>query len=182
MSAILTARESGKHSLQALAGLQTDTLYFFPRPTVNGHALKKAICSIKRFKMQSFYLKWQLRTLAYRYNHFVYLNWEHYDDLVNELCDYKASIITQIQQKQPSTGIMALVLGIAQQQYDRYILSGFSFELTHAYGRNPEIDSRSAQISKHANTDITVIQYLANKYAIYTTEPIVHQRTGTPLV
>lgn len=183
MSAILTATASGTQSLQALAGLKTDTLYFFPRPIKTRKPLKRALQHLKLLKAQPFYLKWTLRSLSYEYRRFVSPDYAYYDTLIKELCDYDRQILEKIDQKQPSTGAIALALGIAQQHYRRYILSGFSFELTHAYARNPEIDERGTPSSRHAATDIAVMSYLANKYGtIYTTERVVNERAGIPLL
>jgi len=78
---------------------------------------------------------------------------------------------------------MALAIALAEQPYDRYILSGFSFELTHAYGENPEIAQRRSRNSRHAETDAAVMGYLARKFGnIFTTEATVHDRAGVPFL
>ena len=182
MSAILTATASGSQSLQALAGLATDTLYFLPRPVQGRSPLKKALQHLKIIRMKPFYLKWKLRSLSYRYNRFITMDYAYYHTLVKELCGYDPKVLEQLERKQPSTGVAALALGMAQQKYQRYILSGFSFELTHGYADNPEIDERGTVTSKHANTDVVVINYLSKKYGnIYTTERVVNERAGVPL-
>jgi hypothetical protein len=182
MSAILTGSQSGKQSLRALRGLRTDTLCFFPRPVSERHLLKKAIHHIKTVKMKPFYLKLVLKSLAYRYDTFMNMNHQYYHTLVKELCDHNNDVLEKMERKQPSTGIIALALGIAQEKYDRYIVSGFSFELTHAYADNPEISERGTSISKHAGTDITVMKYLSQKYRVYTTEKVVHERADVPML
>ena len=86
-----------------------------------------------------------------------------------------------MQRKRPSTGLITLALAIDQNRYQRFILSGFSFELTHPYAHNPEIKERGTAASQHADTDILVISYLAKKqHNIFTTEHSVHQRAGVP--
>ena len=78
---------------------------------------------------------------------------------------------------------MTLAIGLSSHQYNRYIISGFSFQLTHAYAHNPEIDQRGTSLSGHANTDITLIRYLSEKYKnIFTTERIVSERTSIPML
>jgi len=183
MTAILTHKDSGQQSLQALSGLETITLYFLPRPDKQRGFLKGAIHYLKSLEMSSFYLKYRLWLLNYKYKVFLNQRYEYYDRLVKELCDYNEKILTQIQRKRPSTGIITLVIGLARQQYHRFIISGFSFELTHPYAINPEIEESGTIVSKHADTDVTVIGYLSKKFGnIYTTEPIVHERAGIPLL
>lgn len=100
-----------------------------------------------------------------------------------QLCDYDEEIMEQIHKKRPSTGIFTLAIGIAQQRYDKFIISGFSFELTRPYAVNPEIFEIGTTASRHTNTDIMVLSYLSRKYGnIYTTEEIVHERAGIPML
>ncbi len=187
MSAILTAGDSTTHhNLQALRGLSTETLYFFPRqPVQTAYPLKRILIYLRHWQMQPWYFRLTLYRVDYRYQRFVNLPWLYYHDLLKKLCHQDTDIMAQIERKQPSTGIMALVIGmtIVHPPYDRFILSGFSFELTHAYGENPEITRRGTVISKHAQTDIAILSYLANHYpTLFTTEPVVNERTGIPLL
>ena len=133
--------------------------------------------------MQPFYLKRTLRTLGYGYQRFIALSPDWYDTLVEEMCEQDLEILTQLSKKRPSTGLIALVLGIDQQVYQRFIISGFSFELTHPYGQNPEISERGTEISEHALTDIMVLRYLSKKQGnIFTTERKVHESAQVPLL
>jgi len=184
ISAILTSGiSSGKQSLQALSGLKTDVLYFFPRPIKQGNLIRKLIHHIKTIKMSPFYLKYKLKSISYEYNQFINKSHTYYDKLIKQLCDNDLQIAQQLEKKQSSTGVIALIIGITQGRYDRYILSGFSFELTHAYAENPEIDQRGTKVSKHANTDVAIMNYLSNKYQnIYTTEVTVNERSGIPML
>ena len=184
LSAILTSGiASGKQSLRALAGLETDTLYFFPRPPAKRRGIKTLLQLPGTMRTTAPYLRWRLRGLSYRYRHFVDPGWDDYGTLVARLCDRDERVMARVARKQPSTGVMALAIGLGLQSYDRFILTGFSFELTHAYGSNPEIGQRGTRGSRHADTDITVIGHLAAKYGnIFTTESIVAERTGIPLL
>ena len=56
--------------------------------------------------------------------------------------------------KRPSTGLVALALGLTEAGFAHAILAGFDFTLSHAYGHNPLIDQRGDALSKHADTDI----------------------------
>jgi len=188
-SLIASGIESGKQSLKALEGLNTGTLYFLRRRERRSTRLGRLIHNLqnyrkKRFyRIQPFYLKRILRSLHYEYKQFVALRPVQYDSLVEELCERDPEILAQLAKKRPSTGLITLVLGIDQQAYQRFILSGFSFELTHPYARNPEISERGTEVSEHATTDIMVIRYLSRRLGnIFTTESTVHERAGVPLL
>ena len=183
MTAVLTHIESGKQSLNALQGLKTDTLYFLPRGEKQRGLLKTVAYHLRTLDMKPFYLKWRLKAIRYKYNTFVVRSYHYYDELIKHLCDGDRQVIEQIEKKRPSTGIFTLAIGIARQQYDKFIMSGFSFELTRPYAVNPEIFEVGTTTSRHATTDITVLDYLSRKYGnIYTTEKIVHERTGVPML
>ena len=183
MSAILPAVASGRQSLRALAGLSTETLYFFPRPAARRNRLKQLLSLLSLLRMQPFYLRRVLRSVGYRYETFVERSHDFYAGMIKELCDHDHGVLQQIQRKQPSTGVTVLAIGLAEHQFDHYILSGFSFELTHAYANNPEIAERESNLSRHAETDIAVMGYLARKFSnVFTTEAVVHQRAGIPLL
>jgi hypothetical protein len=184
MAAVLASGiESGKQTLRALSGLETDTLYFVPRPARRRSFLKEVLHPIDSFRLTPLHLRWRLKSVSYRYNHFVTRPHEDYLSLVNNLCDHDPELMEQLRRKQPSTGFMTLAIGLSSDQYNRYIISGFSFQLTHAYAHNPEIDQRGTSLSGHANTDITLIRYLSEKYRnIFTTERIVSERTSIPML
>ena len=102
---------------------------------------------------------------------------------MRQLCGDDPTVSDRVNRKQPSTGAIALVLGISQARYDRYVLSGFSFELTHAYGDNPEVAQRGTRRSRHTDTDVAIMRCLSRKHGnIYTTEQTVHRCTGIPLL
>lgn len=180
---------SGQQSLQALRGLETGKVYFLRRRTRGTGLLKRALFNLKNMQKKSFlrmqplYLQRVLRSLPYGFAEFEALGEAAYDGLVRELCSEDGGILSQLERKRPSTGVIALALGLARYRYDRYVLSGFSFELTHAYGRNPEIDERGTAVSAHADTDVMVVRHLGRKFTnLYTTEPLVHERAGLPML
>ena len=185
ISGVLTSgkKASNRLALEALRGLQTKRLYFYPRPLRGRTALGRGITYLRTFKMRARHFRGTLRSLPYRYEEFVDPGLAYYHGLVRQLCDGDASISKLIEQKQPSTGIMAIVLGIAEENHRRIIVSGFSFEITHAYARNPQIDELGTARSKHAGTDVALLSFLARKFGnIYTTEPVVSERAGVPLL
>lgn len=185
MSSILASERQAANTLalKALTGLRTETLYLYPRPPYRGNPLKKVWHDLKFIKTKPFYFKRKLRSLKYEVDNFVSEPLQFYTDLVKSLCDYDADIVDFIKRKLPSTGMVAIALGVGERGYERVIVSGFSFEITHAYAANPLIDQRGTTGSKHADTDVAFLRYLSNKYgSIYTTEQVVSERCGIPLL
>jgi hypothetical protein len=103
--------------------------------------------------------------------------------MLAELCGHEPELVAQMRAKQPSSGMLALAIGLAWHDFERYVLSGFSFEITHAYADNPLIAARGSAQSKHADTDIALLRHLSKRFGtIYTTEPAVNRRAGIPLL
>ena len=91
--------------------------------------------------------------------------------------------MTLVEEKKPSTGVITLMIGMSLGRYDRFIMSGFNFELTHAYADNPEIRQRGTTLSRHTPTDLQVLRRLARIHGtIYTTETAVNEQAGIPLL
>ena len=186
---IASGIESGRQSLKALTGLSTGTVYFLHRRDEGKRGFARFLHYLKTFRekpayrMQPFYLKKRLRSVSYHHDELVALHPAEYDTLVERLCDWDAEVCSQLLRKRPSTGIIALALAIDRQKYQRYILSGFSFELTHSYAPNPVIEKRGTTASSHASTDVMVVGYLARKLGnLFTTEETVHERAGVPFL
>jgi hypothetical protein len=184
MTAVLTSgKAEDNHSLRVLRGLETGTLYFLPRPEPRGGPVKRALTHLKQWRLKPFHMRRCLHRLGYRYDRLVVRSAAHYHALVCSLCGHDPEIGELIRTKQPSTGMFALAIGLADGAYDRFILSGFDFGLTHAYGESPLIRARGTTESKHADTDVAIIRHLATSHGgIFTTEPAVHERTGVPLL
>jgi hypothetical protein len=184
MTAVLTSgKAEDDHSLQALRGLATRELYFLPRPAPRGGPIKRLTTHLKQWRLRPYYMRYQLRRLGYRYERFVVQPSAHYHALMRALCDEDLELAALIAAKQPSTGMFTLAIGLGERAYDRIILSGFDFGLSHAYGENPLIRARGTTDSKHADTDGAILRYLATKHGgIVTTEKAVHERTGVPLL
>jgi hypothetical protein len=184
MTAVLTSgKAEDDHSLRVLGGLKTGTLYFLPRPEPRGHPVKRLLTHLKQWRLKPFHMRRRLHRLGYGCDRFVVRSADHYHALVCALCKHDPEVAELIRTKQPSTGMFALAIGLADGAYDRFILSGFDFGLTHAYGENPLIRARGTTQSKHADTDIAIIHHLATSHGgIFTTEPAVHERVGVPLL
>ncbi len=182
MSAILTSGlASGRHSLQAVSGLDTGRLYFLPRSPAKRTLGKRLLHPLRTYRISARCLKGALRSVGYRYQEFLDPGWDYYQSMFAGLCADRPEILELDHRKHRSSGIVAIALGLAREGYERLIISGFSFELTHAHGRNPDIDERRTIASKHAATDVAVIQHLAeSRGSIFTTEPVVTERAGIP--
>ena len=183
MSAILATTDSGKQTLEALRGLETDTLYFLPRPARGGGPWKRLGRTVEGLRASPLVLKSRLRRVGYRYRDFVVHHSLENRLLIDSFCGHRPELMALTRTKQPSTGLMTLLIGMGSGAYDRFVLSGFSFELTHAYGANPEIDERGTRTSRHADTDIAVLRALMQRSGrVYTTEPRVFEAAGVPLL
>jgi hypothetical protein len=184
MTAVLTSgKVEDNHSLRVLSGLRTGTLYFLPRPEPRGRPVKRLLSHLKQWRLKPFHMRRRLHRLGYGFDRFVVRSAAHYHALLCSLCKHDPEVAELIRTKQPSTGMFALAIGLADGAYDRFILSGFDFGLAHAYGENPLIRARGTTESKHADTDIAIIRRLATTQGgIFTTEPAVHERVGVPLL
>jgi hypothetical protein len=184
MTAVLTSgKREDDHSLQALRGLATRDLYFLARPAPRGGPLKRAVTHLKQWRLKPFHMQHRLRQLGYRYERFVVRPSAHYHGLIRDLCDQDPEIAGLIAAKQPSTGMFTLAIGLGERHYDRCILSGFDFGLSHAYGENPLIQTRGTTDSKHADTDIAIVRHLVRRRGnLFTTERSVHERAEVPLL
>jgi len=180
MSAILCSGiESGRQTLSALRGMSTDELHFFPRPPKATRLNKQIAQPLLALRTGRWYLKRCLRAMDYRYDRFVDHDYGFFHGLVTRLCDDDPVVLEQMRQKQPSTGLMTILLALSRSE--QVIIAGFSFELTHAYDHNPEIDERGTQASRHADTDITILRCLSRRYpGLTTTEQAVADNTGIP--
>lgn len=187
MTANLTSgAESGRESIQAISGLRTTTVYYVPRP----HADRRKRSLISRLKyrrrlprMTAEALQRALAAVGFEYAEFVVQDHSFYIDLARSLCQQDAEMTALLGAKQPSMGIYALILGITSGRYDRFILSGYSFELTHPYGDNRKIRNRGTAVSRHTPTDVALVSLLSRTRGdLVTTEAVVHERTGVPLL
>lgn len=154
-----------------------------PRPAHGASWLGRAISRLKLFRTSRPYFLRRLRASGYRWRHFVALDRASFRRLFVELCGGDPEIVALLDRKMPSMGIAALAIGLAQSKYSRFILSGFSFEITHAYADNPDIRKRGTTVSKHAETDIAVLRCLSRRFGnVWTSEPIVAERAGIRLM
>ncbi|MDW8123454.1 MAG: hypothetical protein RMJ04_01620 [Geminicoccaceae bacterium] len=184
MTAVLTSgKPADEHSLRRLEGLRTRTLYHIRRPKADaGGPLARLLAAIKLRRMTARELRRRLGGLGYRYEELISRPARWYHDLVVRLCAGDPEVAAAIAGKQPSTGLVAVVLGLADGRWDRVVMAGFDFTLVHAYGDNPLIAERGSATSAHAATDVLVLRRLATlRTDLFTTEPVVHARTGVPL-
>ena len=189
ITAMLTAGvESGQQSMQAMHGLHTGILYFLystsrktslrqSRPLKFLRALPRAA------RVTPAYFRWAMSRAGYSWDHFVAAEVDSYVSATRSWCKTEQQLFEQAASKRPSTGLVALLIGLSLNRYDRFILSGFSFELTHAYAEHPGIHGRGTRESMHMPTDIQFMQCLSSSLGnLFTTEPTVNQLAGVPLL
>ena len=56
-----------------------------------------------------------------------------------------------------NTGIVAVAMGLLDGHWGQVVLAGFSFELTQAFGNDPEIARRGTSASAHRDTDVLIL-------------------------
>jgi hypothetical protein len=185
ISAIVTSGKQAPNrlALEALAGLGTRTLYFYPRPVRGRGPLGRGFNALRSFRTSAPYFRSRIRSLPYRFDQFENPGLERYPEMLAEVCDHEPELVGRMRAKQPSSGMLALAIGLAWYDFERYVLSGFSFEISHAYADNPLIAERGSASSRHAETDIALLHHLSRRFGtIYTTEPTVSRRAGIPLL
>ncbi|WP_022728623.1 hypothetical protein [Fodinicurvata sediminis] len=193
VSAVLgagTARdESGKRqanriALETLSGLSSDEVWYLPRPPAQGLLPRRLLREARRWRMSAWHVRRALRQAGYDFGHFHAPPYSHYTQLLQRETGDDPDAAAAVAIKQPSTGVFATLLGLADPAWDRVMLAGISFELTHAYAENPAITALGTTRSKHAETDITVLSALGRQHPgrLVTSEPVVAECCGLPLV
>lgn len=179
---VTTGIGSGKQSMKAMSGLRTKTLYFLPSTSRRANLLKNLILLPQQVRASQWWFRYALRRAGFHWDRFVHKPFDEYLKPITEDCLKDAVIAQQLDRKRPSTGLVALLIGLSLSQFDRFIISGFSFELTHAYAENPEIVERGTVISRHGDTDILLLRCLSERLGtICTTESAVHEQAQVPL-
>jgi hypothetical protein len=128
-------------------------------------------------------LRQELTARDYRWDRFV----EHpngwYQAKVLALCGDSPEVAAQIAAKLPSSGLIGIAMGLADGRWQRVIVAGFSFELTQAFGEDPEIARRGTAASAHRDTDVLILRHLVERgLPLATTEPTVNAAAGVPLL
>lgn len=181
ISAIVTSGKKPANDLAVanLAGLSTAELYFLPRPTAGGNAVKRALFPLRMWRCQPWYFRRRLAAEGYRWGAFHDPGYAWYIERIRALSGDDPAVMAALAEKQPSTGAMALAVALSLGRWERVILAGFSFELTHAYAHNPTIEELGTTRSKHAETDILVMSALARGHrGVFTTERAVAEAAG----
>ncbi len=173
---------SDRHSLAALAGLEAGRVYFLPRPLPQG-VWRRLRHRVVHWRLQAPWVRHVLHRRGLRFSAFTRRPTEAYDGLLLRLAGDDPEMAALIERKRPSTGLVALALGLTEAGFAQAILAGFDFTLAHAYGHNPLIDQRGEALSKHADTDIAILAAIqARRGCLWTSEPAVAARTGIPLL
>ena len=184
ISAIITSGKKPANDLavKALRGLRTRRLIVYPRPEPIGPLFTRAVKYIKNYRMNPRYVRWQMKSIGYEYVDFSAPSHTFFMAMFKNLAGSDPDLLALVATKQPSTGIAALCLGLAESRHARFILSGFSFEITHDYARNPLVEERGPA-SIHAPTDQALLRRLSIRFgSLFTTEPAVHDTTGIPYI
>ncbi|MEO1018967.1 MAG: hypothetical protein AAFY56_14930 [Pseudomonadota bacterium] len=184
LSAVLTSgNASDEHSLRRLQGLRTQRAYFIPRPrleTASGLDYLRLRWKMRRLLPRE--MRRRLAALDYGYETFEAHSSQHYYAIVMKHAGESETTRQMIAEKQPSTGVIATALALEEPGYDRVVMAGFDFTLSHAYGDNPLIAERGNALSKHADTDVHLLRGIAGRNTrLMTSEPVVAERTGLPL-
>jgi hypothetical protein len=184
ISAVVTSGiGSGEQSLKALHGLRTETLYRIPQLDKPMRLWKKIKSLPIAIKTSPVFFKSRLRQANYHWSTFIDRDPAYYLQLIGTLCRQDPRIMALVAEKKPSTGVITLMIGMSLGYYDRFIMSGFNFELTHAYADNPEIRQRGTALSRHTPTDLQVLRRLADIHGtLFTTETAVNEQAGIPLL
>jgi hypothetical protein len=182
-SAVLgSGKGSDEHSLRALRGVPAGTLYLLPRPLPHGLA-RRALFRLRHWRMQTPWVRLRLKRAGLCFERVVAWPIEAYHALILELTSGAPEVRAAMARKRPSTGMVALAVGLTEGGFGHAILAGFDFSLHHAYGHNPLIDRRGTDLSAHADTDIAILRAIQrHRPILWTSEPAVHERTGLPLL
>jgi hypothetical protein len=180
MTAQLTdGSEAGRMRLDSLAGLSTGDLVYYPRPHQGWRSLLKP----KLRRMRALVLERELAARGYRWGRFIEHPNAWYLTKVRELCGDPADVAAQVAAKVPSSGLVAVAMGLIDGRWDRVVLAGFSFELTQAFGDDPEIARRGTSASAHRDTDVLILRRLVERgLPLVTTEATVHAAAAVPML
>lgn len=185
VSSIVVAgkNESNRQALRALSGLRTGRVYLFPRRPFRNKPWKQLLNPAKILRTTAPFAGRQLRLAGYQFDELIARPARDYLRAVLGLTGNDSQLEHLMVEKVPSVGVIAVALGLAEYHYERVVLSGFSFEITHAHAINPLIASRGSAESRHAETDVTALALISQRSgALFTTEQVVNDRTGIPLL
>ena len=184
LTALLTdGSAAGRMRLASLRGLATGTVHFYPQRLKGRTGIERALFRLRTWRTMPFMLRRELGKAGYRYEHFTERSTEDYRRLILGLCRDDPEVAAQLDRKQASSGTLAVAIALAEPGVEQVIVSGFSFELTQAAGEDPNIARRGTTASKHIATDALVLRELAAHHSgLVTTEPVVHEVAGVPLL
>jgi hypothetical protein len=183
VSAVLgSGKTSDRHSLAAMRGLNAGQVYFLPRPLPKTF-WPRMRHRLRNWRLQAPWVRHLLHRHGLRFEEFIQRPTESYDGLLLGLAGGGPELTRLVRHKRPSTGLVALALGLAEHGFEHAILAGFDFTLSHAYGHNPLIDQRGTALSKHADTDVALLTAIQSaRGCLWTSETAVCRRTGIPLL
>lgn len=183
VSAVLgSGKGSDEHSLQALRGVEAGVLYVLPRP-LPARPWRRLLARLRHWRMQPFWVRHRLARAGLRARRVVVRPIGAYHAMIERLTGGDPAVLAAMAVKRPSTGMVALAVGLDEAGFVQAILAGFDFTLSHAYGHNPLIDQRGSAASAHADTDVAILRAIQRRHGcLWTSEPTVAARTGLPLL
>lgn len=179
-SSLMSSNESAKKARKNLRGLSTNQVFIYPskqefnflrllRKLYRAN-LKSSYLEIKRHKLFTYLI---LKTLGYKFKHYSYMSRQKYQSLF-DIAPLK------LNEYNPSTGIVALMIGVKQFKFDTIIISGFSFETNHIYDEKVDV---IPVYNRHFEFDSLTIKSLYSKgVKIITTEKTVSEICDIPLI
>jgi hypothetical protein len=183
MTAALTSGRQPSHhfALEALRGLRTGALYMIPRPGLQGFSARRLKHELRNLRVRPWYFRWKLRAIGYRFETFASRSRAYCHGVLMHLCGDEPAVSEQVARQRPSTGILAVAIGLADPRFTRLVVGGFSFETTHAYTHDRGMVRKGRIRSRHTDTDVLVLRHLCARHPnLYTTEPHVHECAGVP--
>lgn len=183
VSAVLgSGKGSDEHSLKALRDLPAGLLYLLPRPLPRD-PWRRLLARLRHWRMQPPWVRHRLARAGLRFERVVVRPIEAYHAMIERLTGDDPAVRAAMARKRPSTGLVALAVGLTEAGFEHAILAGFDFTLSHAYGHNPLIDQRGHATSAHADTDVAILEAIQRRHGcLWTSEPAVAARTSLPLL
>lgn len=183
MTALLTdGSDAGRNRIKALMGLRTRRLFYYPRPEKHGSLMARLRSKARNWRMRPWVLRRALQRVGFTHDEFISGSVDDIRRTILRLCGEDPEIARQLDRKQASSGLVAIALALDEPDLEEVVISGFSFELTQAFGVDPNIEHRGTTVSRHKDTDVLVLARLAPRHPLRTTESSVHRAADVSLI
>ncbi len=173
LSSYFTAGDDGmsRKGMSKIEGLKSKKVFFLTVRNTEKSILKKMAKRIYMYKNSELYARYNLWRHNFDYDVFRSRSRKWYREVINKCgeIDIKPS------DKGPSSGIISLAIGVESEKYDRYILSGFSFEHKKEYGGEEKYNP-------HKSYDVRFIKNISCYEKVLTTEEKVNEICNTTMI